>query len=780
MKLQNIGTVIIKELRNAFNTPTAYIVLVIFLFLWEFLFFRGAFLTGAASTRGLYDYLPWLLLFVVPALTMGSFSQEKDDGTLELLLTHPLKAIELLVGKFLAIMLIVTLALLFAIVVAWTFAQHGQLDWGVVWGQFLGSVGLVMVLSALGIFISSLFSSQISALLTTVFSSFFLIIAGFGLVTDRLTGIWVKVAEQLSVYTHYLSMIRGVIDTRDVIYFLSVSLIFLALAHLQLLKLKFGNQRKKYRDALSTVIITAGVVVLVNVVGANIPGRIDLTDNQLYTLSDSTKSILRELSEPVTITLYASQDLPAQVQASLREAQDVLRDYQTFGGGKVLFAFKDPTANEAIRDEAEERGVKGVQFNVVGQEEFQVKTGYFGVSVDYGKSDEEGKTEVQSIPFLQSTNDLEYQVTSFIVDLSTDERKTILVTDGQGEKSIDLDYVTLGKELKRQYAIKSHKFSEQEDDPFQTQGNVTLLNVGEEEEKIEDKETLEEEKETNEEAIEQADVLLVAGSNNPFTDETKDLVRGYIQGGGSVFFMADTVVQTPGIPGVELGFSPNKNSNKDLLEEFGITINTDLVYDLKNNEIIPYGNVYRPFPFAIRSYATKQGDINHGLESMTYPLVSSIAVDEDKLAEQGFEYAPLFVTSNAGGHQTEEFDVNPENALPRDDLKTYVLAASFVNRETGGRMVVIGDSELFMDQMVGPRSPNLVFALEALGWLAQSDSLASIRAKQVSVGSLRFESEDEIAKVKYGNIAFAVGVPLAIGAFRFYRRKKKRDLKLEV
>src|SRR3989338_10618586 len=87
-----------KELRSLFNAPTAYIVIIVFLVIWEFLFFRNAFLIGEASLRSLFDLLPWMFLFFIPALTMGSISQEKSDGTLELLLTHPIRREEMLAG----------------------------------------------------------------------------------------------------------------------------------------------------------------------------------------------------------------------------------------------------------------------------------------------------------------------------------------------------------------------------------------------------------------------------------------------------------------------------------------------------------------------------------------------------------------------------------------------------------------------------------------------------------------------------------------------------------
>ena len=279
--LKNILSITKKELRGYFDNPTAYIVLIVFLLLWEFLFFRGAFLIGEASLRSLADILPWLFLFLIPAITMGSISQEKSEGTLELLFTRPIKDWEFLVGKFLGSVIFIGIALLFIFPVAWSFSKFGNLDWGVVAGQYMGGVLMSVVLISLGIFISGIFSSQISSLLATAVGSFLLISAGFGFITDRLP-LWVaSYAEQLSVLSHFQSMSRGVIDSRDLWYFISITVAFLGLAYLYLIKRRFGTQKPIYRNCRLGIMLVIGIAVLTNVVGARIPGRIDLTQNKI-------------------------------------------------------------------------------------------------------------------------------------------------------------------------------------------------------------------------------------------------------------------------------------------------------------------------------------------------------------------------------------------------------------------------------------------------------------------------------------------------------------------
>ena len=125
MTFQNIPALVKKELRILFNNPSSYIVLIVFLILWQFLFFRNALLVGESSLRILYDYLPWVMLILSPAVTMGSISKEQDDGTLEMLLTQPVRDSEVLVAKWLSSLIFITAALIFALPIAVSFSLFG-------------------------------------------------------------------------------------------------------------------------------------------------------------------------------------------------------------------------------------------------------------------------------------------------------------------------------------------------------------------------------------------------------------------------------------------------------------------------------------------------------------------------------------------------------------------------------------------------------------------------------------------------------------------------------
>jgi len=733
--IKNIFIITKKELRNYFDSPTAYIVLVVFLLLWEFLFFRNVFLVGEASLRILFGFLPWLFLFLIPAITMGSVSQEKNDGTLEFLLTHPLKDRDFLIGKFLAALSFVAIALLFIFPVAASLDAFGSIDWGVVFGQYLASISLASVLIALGIFVSSVFASQISSLLVSVVASFFLIIAGFEIVTASAPPFIASFLERLSALSHFNSMSRGVVDLRDLWYSLSVILVFLSLAYLQLLKRRFGNRKSLYRSYKIGILLFIGIAILTNIVGSRIPGRLDLTQNHVYTLTKATKRTLADLNDVVNITIFASNELPAQFQPILRDTKDTLRDYQTFGKGNIVVSYKNPSGNPKIAQEARSLGIREVQFNVIGQEEFKLKKGYLGLAVSYA-----GKSE--TIPFIQDTSDIEYQLTSFIKQLTTTEKNKVAFLSGHGEKGLFSDYKILSQELKKQFDLEE-------------------VSIDEETPALPD----------------DISTLVVAGPTEEIDETVRSAIRNYLSEGGSALFLIDSVRLNPQALNAYL----NQASFSDFLQEYGVAVQPDIVYDLRSNETIRFGggfiNYILPYPFWARVVALETtSPITSRIESIVLPWASTITLDETKMQEKGLMALPIFATTKFGGRQTGSFFISPDAQPSSENLEEQIVAVSLMSEETKPtakttRMVIVGDSDFLSDQFSQGSPENLAFGIEALSWLSQEESLASIGLKQKVKRQLLFKNETQIALVKYGNMSLVFLMLAGIGIFRFMHRK---------
>ncbi|WP_282068121.1 gliding motility-associated ABC transporter permease subunit GldF [Olleya namhaensis] len=230
-----------KEINSFFASPIGYLVIAIFLllnglFLW---LFKGEFNildNGFADLSPFFLLAPWILIFLIPAVTMRSFSDEKKQGTLELLLTKPISTLQLVLGKYFGAFVLIIIALLPTILYVYTVYQlgnpTGNIDFGSTLGSYFGLLFLVAAYTAIGVFASTLSDNQIVAFIVAVFLCLFFFI-GFEGIADVASS---NMIAQLGMNAHYKSMSRGVLDTRDIIYFLSVTILFIALTKFNIKK----------------------------------------------------------------------------------------------------------------------------------------------------------------------------------------------------------------------------------------------------------------------------------------------------------------------------------------------------------------------------------------------------------------------------------------------------------------------------------------------------------------------------------------------------------------
>ncbi|MCX6641410.1 MAG: ABC transporter permease subunit [bacterium] len=226
--MKNVLTIYFKEMKSYFNSPVAYIFITVFLLFTGWFFSSNFFLQGQASVWGALTVIPLILVFFIPAITMRSVAEEKKSGTIELLVTMPTRDMEIILGKFFAALTLLVIALLFTLTYVITASSLGNLDTG---PTFCGYIGLVLMGStylAVGLFASSLTENQIIAYIigwAIVFVFFML-----DKVLMFAPGPLVSSLEYLSTEYHFNSLARGVIDTRDVIYYLSMTTFALILA----------------------------------------------------------------------------------------------------------------------------------------------------------------------------------------------------------------------------------------------------------------------------------------------------------------------------------------------------------------------------------------------------------------------------------------------------------------------------------------------------------------------------------------------------------------------
>lgn len=222
-------TVAAKEFKGYFTSPAAYILMTIFLIITGWFFANPLFLINQADLRSMFSVIPWIFIVLIPATTMGLLAKERETGTIELLATFPMAKHQIILGKFWAALGLLAVALLFTAIHFFTIIFLGSnIDFGAIACGYLGLFLLAALYSAIGIFASSLTKNQIVAFIISFFIILILYLMQFALffIPDWLAGLM----QYLSVEYHFSNLAKGVVDTRNLIYFVSGIILFLKMA----------------------------------------------------------------------------------------------------------------------------------------------------------------------------------------------------------------------------------------------------------------------------------------------------------------------------------------------------------------------------------------------------------------------------------------------------------------------------------------------------------------------------------------------------------------------
>ncbi|MCL2844571.1 MAG: ABC transporter permease [Chitinivibrionia bacterium] len=227
--MNGIFTIFAKELKTYFISPIAYIFMIVYLLLTNFLFFQTFFLNNQAEMRSYFEFLPYIFLIFVPAITMRTWAEEKRNKTFELLLTLPLKDTQIVAGKFFAAIAFLAITLACSLTVPITIAVIGNPDVGVIIGGYFGAILLGAAYISIGMWISSLTENQIVALIGSIVVILTLLMIGHPIVLSFVPSELAQIFSFIGLSGRFESIGRGVIDSRDIIYYVSVIAFFLYL-----------------------------------------------------------------------------------------------------------------------------------------------------------------------------------------------------------------------------------------------------------------------------------------------------------------------------------------------------------------------------------------------------------------------------------------------------------------------------------------------------------------------------------------------------------------------
>ncbi len=380
-----------KELDSYFSSPMALIFVGVFLATTLFTFFwvDGFFARGVADVRSLFRWLPILMIFLVAALTMRQWSEEEQTGTLEILMTLPARLAQLVIGKFLAVLLLVIVALALTLFLPVSVALVGNLDWGPVFGGYLAAILMAAGYIAIGLFVSSRTNNQIVALTLAVIVCGLFHLVGSPTITELVDPNVGEILRAIGTGSRFESIERGVIDLRDLVYYLSLTGAFLAFNVLSLDNKRWstGQKTEAYRrNSTATAALIALNLVLFN--GLLFPlntARLDLTQYGEYSLSAATRDLLQNLQEPLLIRGYFSQENHPLLAPLIPRLEDLLEEYQVAAGGNLQLEFIDPITNPDLEAEANQTyGIRPTPLQVSDRSGVSVINVYFDILIRYG------------------------------------------------------------------------------------------------------------------------------------------------------------------------------------------------------------------------------------------------------------------------------------------------------------------------------------------------------------------------------------------------------------
>ena len=785
-----------KEINTFFASPIGYLVIAIFLilnglFLWVF---KGEFNIldyGFADLSAFFLLAPWILLFLIPAVTMRSFSDEKKQGTLELLLTKPISHLNIVLGKYFGALVLILMALLPTLLYVYTVYQlgnpTGNVDLGSVFGSYLGLIFLAGAYTAIGVFCSTLSNNQIVAFIVAVFICFVCYI-GFEGVTEFTSN---TIVEQFGMNYHYKSISRGVIDTRDIIYFLSIILLFIILTKLGI---KTGRITKKEFTKLAGIIVG---ILLLNIVFNYAYKRFDLTKDQRYTLSTSAKDIVNSANAPIVVDVFLKgEDFPSEFRRLQSETRQLLEEFANVNSN-ISFEFINPLKDEASRQQTiqtlTQRGLTPMQLEVKENGKATQEVIFPWALASFNEQTVKiplVKTKIgtsQQELVRNSVQHLEYAFADGFKKLVTPKSKKIAILKGNAQLD-DKFIADFAKTLGAYYFIAPFTLDSVATNPQKTLKDLNAYNL-----------------------------VISAKPTEAFTESEKFVLDQYTMQGGKSLWLIDAVAMEKdslyNAAGKNYAVARDVNLT-DFFFNYGVRINPVMV-------ATPYS---APITLAMGDGSNSQ------FQHLNWPY-SPLATAEHKhpitnnLNLVRFDFANPIDTLKNNVNKTILLQTAPLSRLegtPRDisldlvtkpvDPKTFntetqtlavllegAFTSAYANRvtpftipdikakSTDTKMIVIADGdviknevvrerpqELGFDRWTGKLYGNKEFLLNAVNYLLDDNGLINIRTKEIDVA---FLNQEKIAKEKMSWQLLNIGLPIALlavfgFAFQYFRKKK--------
>lgn len=540
-----------------------------------------------------------------------------------------------------------------------------------------------------------------------------------------------------------------------------------------------ADQKQKKRASASSAVLYAvffvGAVVLVNLISTRFFARADLTAAKTYTVSDSTRTLVKNLPDYMNVKAFISEDLPPELKAAGRYLRDTLSEY---GNASPKFKWEaiDPKQDEKLQQEATACKVEQLQIQVLRSGKFEMGNYYLGLCLQYAD-------QTESIPQVARSEGLEYQLTSLIKRMTQKKRK-IAFTTGHGESETSQGFQAIKEDMEKEYEL--------------TSVNPSQAEIGAD-----------------------VDLLVVGGPKQALDEKALREIDKYLMKGKGAIILADGMAMTsPGQQGMQMGGmgqikmgQPNNHGMEKMLEAYGFKVNQDFIFEPQSNTPGPVNMNGRMMlmnaPVYVVSGIEEQKDLSivSGLRGVVLPYPSSLDLVgplKDGKAANGKLWKLAGSTKEAWRHTgffvlTPTTDFTPgkergpfafgyayagqlKTAFPDPAAAAPVSGQTAPPQEAKVRLVVMADSDFANDEFVGlARHPLLqsyatgaALMFNAISWAAEDESMTPLRNKTLAPRPLTFESESQPATLTWLNV---LGLPLAFCLFGLVRwgfRRKTR------
>ncbi len=807
------------EMAAYFNSPIAYIFIVVFVMLTGILFMSNFFLIGNANMRYFFNILPIILCVVIPAITMRIWAEEKKGNTFELLLTFPMNSYKIVLGKFMASLVFYIIALAGTLFIPLMLIFIGKPDLGPIIGGYLGACFLGAFFLSVGIFISGLCKDQIIAFIVSMLVCFFFFLAGLDFMASSTDG-WIPglgtfLNTNFGMTQHLASFEKGVIDLKDILYFLFMTVSFLILNIFSIEDRMRPKAKVFFSFAVGVCLLSS---MILNSLIFDIPmGRVDLTQGKIFTVTQSTKDILHGLKAPVNIKLYISppDKMPTAFKSLEQNIKDRMEELKLISKGKLDYKIlhmegagqaEQGKKAKSLKKRMQEKGIQPFQVKSVEQDEIGIKLIYSGMSIAYKEKEEEIIPQI--IP--RDLNNLEYILMSKIYRMTLDKNPAVALLAPYSEKALDPKMAALLRQLGQNPAsqYKDDKYRILDALLHREEYNTSRIRLTKEVPLASDIKT-----------------LIIVEPEKLNKRQCYEINR-FLYQGGNVIIAAQgySYEYAPGNNGVNITPRKNQTGINKLIENYGVKISDKLLMDQEDEVISVSGGtnlglftmstpVKVPMQIIVGQENMNQNvSITGRLSALLYFWGSALDLNKDIIAKNKLNQTILFTsskeswTADSNGQTLIKKDITHSGDYQGKLALAVLLEGQFPNAYQGqpvpqwaqtntqdnnnkkteekepeqaltskpGKLLVIGCSSMFEENFIQNGGALNLF-INAVDALTLGDELINIRSHALIDRKIRKLSKMEKLFYRFLTIILIPLLIIILGCVRALFRKKEKE-----